>query len=540
MTRYLTFPTLFGFLLALGMGVATVYLYENAVERETDYLVRTFTEQSRRNVARFENNMDNVKNSLETVHFLDRGVERIFPEVNKLEFLRNLMVRSTRDQDYVKGAIYLTPHEYGGARSLKTTTIQSLGSLPPKDPLTKPLYGFSLTNQPVNYLFQEENRGRLRLIARQAIRTEEKRSMFIRDADGALTSRFLMLQATEKEYNSAGINSGTPGDDTYRLSGLVVDLKQCIREAGDNFERENLRLLVRGLSPEGTLSFQFPGGQEESSENDIPSLPGIGPYQSNINLGGISTNLQFYPLPAYRDQNSPMDPLLTLGLGAGVTILLLLYCFGTAYRVGKIYSLVDEKKQVIERQKEVEKLLKKKAHYDELTDLPNRRYFLERLKEEITRARRYGHFLSVVMIDLDYFKFVNDNHGHATGDRVLEKFAKILSDSSRSVDIPGRFGGEEFSIALPETDIEGAENIAERVRCLVEEESFEVEEGYEAQIHLTCSLGVATLRPEEDVDNIIQRADDAMYRAKKQGRNRVVVDRPEELSTNSPDNHEDV
>lgn len=158
---------------------------------------------------------------------------------------------------------------------------------------------------------------------------------------------------------------------------------------------------------------------------------------------------------------------------------------------------------------------------DRLTDLYNHGYFQLRLEEEIARAHRFEHELSVIMLDIDYFKAFNDAYGHPKGDQVLKTIAGVTRKNMREVDVAARYGGEEFVIILPETGEEGAMYVAERIRSGVEAATFEVNGG--ERIHKTVSIGVATYGQHADTQPaLIEAADQAMYTAKRNGRNHVV------------------
>lgn len=160
---------------------------------------------------------------------------------------------------------------------------------------------------------------------------------------------------------------------------------------------------------------------------------------------------------------------------------------------------------------------------DGLTNAYNKRYFLETLERELNRAHRYRRWLSLVMLDVDHFKRVNDTYGHLAGDDILRELAKVVADNLRREDIFARYGGEEFAIILPEIDTEGAANVSEKLRELVATHRFDVGE---SGIQVTVSLGVMSLVPGEDLlplDDFISRADGKLYDAKRGGRNRVVA-----------------
>jgi len=160
---------------------------------------------------------------------------------------------------------------------------------------------------------------------------------------------------------------------------------------------------------------------------------------------------------------------------------------------------------------------------DGLTGAHNKRYFLEFVEREMARCSRYGRPLSLLMLDLDHFKQINDTHGHLTGDYVLKEMSRRLLARIRKEELLARYGGEEFAAVLPETSHEGALQFAEQVREIVEKESF-VYEG--DTLLVTVSVGVATLEgdptDQTTVDEFIRQADENLYEAKRGGRNRVV------------------
>ncbi len=161
---------------------------------------------------------------------------------------------------------------------------------------------------------------------------------------------------------------------------------------------------------------------------------------------------------------------------------------------------------------------------DELTQLYNYHYLQLRLEQEISRIKRYPAPLSIVMIDVDNFKKINDNFGHPFGNYVLKEVANIIKKYTRNnVDIPIRYGGDEFLLILPQTDLKGAVTVAERIRKAIEEHKFE-EKGITTEVRI--SGGVAGMNPEDTFtkEELIKKADDALYRAKKAGKNRVSMD----------------
>lgn len=174
------------------------------------------------------------------------------------------------------------------------------------------------------------------------------------------------------------------------------------------------------------------------------------------------------------------------------------------------------KKEIKARQK-IEQELVHLATIDPLTLIPNRRKFDDVLRYELNRDARYKNELSLIFCDLDYFKLINDGHGHKIGDDVLKEFTDLVSGNIRKTDIFARWGGEEFVLLLPETDIETALHTAEKLRVATQNHTF----SYIGK--MTASFGVTQFIDIDDETTFIKRADDALYTAKKNGRNRVEV-----------------
>ncbi|WP_445156808.1 GGDEF domain-containing protein [Halomonas sp. E14] len=174
-------------------------------------------------------------------------------------------------------------------------------------------------------------------------------------------------------------------------------------------------------------------------------------------------------------------------------------------------------------QKILEQRLRLLSRTDELTGLFNRRYFMKRLVQELARFRRYARPASVILFDFDHFKRINDTHGHPAGDQVLVQTSRMLRGKLRVNDIPARLGGEEFAILLPETELDGAIGVAEKLRQQVSALSFASEEGHLFTASITC--GVSAFRDrEETIEATLHRADRNLYQGKRAGRNRVIAD----------------
>jgi diguanylate cyclase (GGDEF)-like protein len=170
---------------------------------------------------------------------------------------------------------------------------------------------------------------------------------------------------------------------------------------------------------------------------------------------------------------------------------------------------------------EYERRLLVQSMTDSLTGLLNRRSFMDLSSKEETRARRHGDPFSVLMLDIDHFKKINDTYGHPVGDLAIKALAAVCSNALRPHDILARYGGEEFVLTLPHTPADGAATVAERIREQVQKLEVPSEQG---MVRFTVSIGVSTYASGEAFDQIVERADKALYVSKQSGRNRVTVD----------------
>jgi len=181
------------------------------------------------------------------------------------------------------------------------------------------------------------------------------------------------------------------------------------------------------------------------------------------------------------------------------------------------------KKRYAERLRQNVQLSLEMAITDQLTGLHNRRYMSRHLDTLVDNAKRNGKALAFVIMDIDFFKSVNDTHGHDIGDEVLKEFAGRIAANVRGIDLACRFGGEEFVVVMPDTDVEFAYSVSERLRKSIETTPFKISRAPGA-LNLTISIGIAGSEGESDTAQaLLHRADQALYRAKRSGRNKVVA-----------------
>lgn len=211
-------------------------------------------------------------------------------------------------------------------------------------------------------------------------------------------------------------------------------------------------------------------------------------------------------------------PALVEGTHALIAVILMSSISVLSFRMGSMRALLQQQKSDLQRALDENRRL---ATLDELTGLVNRRYIGSILGAENERQRRGGEPMSVALIDIDFFKRINDNHGHAAGDAVLRGFATLASATMRSGDTVSRWGGEEFLVVMPATDKAEAMRAIERLRFEFSTLSFI---GIDETVDATFSAGIATHRDRETVEELVERADRCMYAAKAGGRNRVRGD----------------
>ncbi len=310
----------------------------------------------------------------------------------------------------------------------------------------------------------------------------------------ALATREISKLANEKGVFKFNITSLNPLNKT---------------NIADQFETEALKAFNKGVSEhysfesnEKTKTFRYMAPL--ITEESCLKCHAIQGYKKGDVRGGISVSV---PTDKISQQMSENRIYLAVSAFGIVLIVFLIVYFIANFFIKDLRS--------------AESKLVNMAIRDFLTGLLNRREGFRRIESEISRANRRGEPLSAIMTDVDHFKKVNDNYGHLTGDIVLQSVAKMLEKTVRDYDILCRYGGEEFLIVTPMTNVEQAQGLAERIRKLAEEMVIHVEG--QPDLKFTLSLGVSEFKPGEKIEVLISRADQALYEAKNSGRNKVCV-----------------
>ena len=216
-------------------------------------------------------------------------------------------------------------------------------------------------------------------------------------------------------------------------------------------------------------------------------------------------------VPVNYEKGIDYDLILKISIGVILLIILIIYWNTKIIKANNL--LKEAQKAIEEKNKELERL----SITDKLTNLYNRRKIDELLQNEIDRCERNGRTFGFAILDIDHFKNINDVYGHQIGDKILIQIANILKENLRKTDFVGRFGGEEFVIICPESDIQNTSKLMENFRVIIENYDFEIVK------HKTASFGVTILEKGDTVDSILKRADKALYESKNSGRNKVSI-----------------
>jgi diguanylate cyclase (GGDEF)-like protein len=273
-------------------------------------------------------------------------------------------------------------------------------------------------------------------------------------------------------------------------AGYYSEAVSCAEEALESLEKDNFHVVVTDIMLPAMGGLELTKIIKRDNASDVIVMTGYSDdfsYEEAINIGASD----FVIKPVRLEE-----------------LLLRLK------RVLKERELTNERIRMMEK-------LQKLAITDGLTRLYNSRSFYSQLELEVDRFNRYQHPLTLLLLDIDHFKDYNDKYGHLEGDKVLVRFSQIIRNCLRTNDSAYRYGGEEFTVILPETAGEEARTVAQRIRAALEAEPFSPEDGEEVTV--TISIGLTEYHAKEELSTFIQRADQAMYRSKRSGRNKVSM-----------------
>lgn len=298
----------------------------------------------------------------------------------------------------------------------------------------------------------------------------------------------------------------------YQMDELLQNIRHGVER--QQAQEEILRLAsfprllpspVIELDPAGKVTYLNP-----ATERLFPELSAMG--QSHPLLHGLGGGR----IAALWQGKQPGEAVHEAKIGEATYELRISY----VREVGLIRIYVLD----ITQRKRAEEEIHLLATTDSLTGIANRREFSSILARELDRAKRYGTPMSLAMYDIDYFKRVNDTYGHDVGDYVLQALTGLVKENIRATDVVARWGGEEFMVLMPQSDIEAARNASEKLRLAIAGHHFDKLD------KLTVSFGIAAFEPQDDLNSLLKRVDEALYRAKAQGRNRVEILSSEVLS----------
>jgi len=275
-----------------------------------------------------------------------------------------------------------------------------------------------------------------------------------------------------------------------KTAGYYCEAVSCAEEALESLRKDNFHVVVTDIMLPGMGGLELTKLIKRAKTSDVIVMTGYSDdfsYEEAINIGASD----FVIKPVRLEE-----------------LLLRLK------RVLKERELTNERIRMMEK-------LQKLAITDGLTRLYNSRSFYSQLELEVDRFNRYEHPLALLLLDIDHFKDYNDKYGHLEGDKVLVRFSQIIRTCLRTNDSAYRYGGEEFTVILPETAGEEARTVAQRIRAALEAEPFTPEDGEEVTV--TISIGLTEYHAKEELSTFIQRADQAMYRSKRSGRNKVSM-----------------
>lgn len=305
-------------------------------------------------------------------------------------------------------------------------------------------------------------------------------------------------------------------DDTQLLAGHAVDSRPRVLIVDDSAD---VHRLLRARLKHDELELDSALTEDEGFERAL----GFSPDLIILDIG-LPTDEGLRLLRRLKDEPRTRDvPVVVLSSFQSPQVKVAAFDLGAVDYVTKPFDLTElrVRMRAALRTYELLQMLSKRAQIDGLTGLWNRAFFDKRMGEELTRAQRYGHPLSLAMIDLDFFKQVNDTYGHPVGDAVLQGVAKVLRRETRESDLVCRFGGEEFAVVMPETAPQDALRLCDRIRLAIGETRWP----RVPQLHVTVSMGLigaTTPGALPNPEDWVELCDKHLYNAKRTGRNRIV------------------
>ena len=330
----------------------------------------------------------------------------------------------------------------------------------------------------------------------------------------ALLFDIVRASASEREIQAV------LSDITTRL-GVALNLRECFLFLADTDARRLVLRATHGLD----------AGSELLGRTVLFDEPPFGPVAENgeaLVLEDLASAVEARLLWAQVPTEGAMVvlPVVHRAVAIGVMAATRRDPGSFSPEEMRLLSAITDQLGLAIRHTQLFEELRRGSQHDDLTGLGNRRLLRLRLEDELHRAERFGQLVSVLAIDVDYFKALNDRHGHPTGDASLRKLAGLMTRNLRRIDTIARTGGEEFVVLLPRTSWTDAEQVGDKIRRIVEATDFPGGKG-QPNGKLTISVGVATLALGETSDELLARADTALYEAKALGRNRVAVASPQ-------------
>ena len=339
-------------------------------------------------------------------------------------------------------------------------------------------------------------------IARLALAIDDTGAWYVLSHNPRQQAQLLQTYQKDVQALRVALSSATKMADTAEQRSALFDFTYYFFGDGGYYDSQQAFAQKRA-------------GQDLIASENYVNNPFLSSFQDDIQVYTDVVNREIAQEDARQNSLTTLVQFLNIGLGGSASLFGIGIAVFITRSIGRLYLQIEETNA---RLAENNTLLQALSKTDPLTELPNHRALLSTLKQELERAQRFDRPCSLLFLDLDHFKALNDGYGHAAGDTVLRAFAGVLSTTIRNMDTAGRWGGEEFVVILPEATAEEALDIAERIRKAVSFFSFEISGG----LHLTCSVGVACY-PEHaaDQDALLTAADQAMYGAKRLGRNQV-------------------